>query len=304
MLEKDLKINWLEIVPKLTAFIKEKMEELNREGIILGISGGLDSAVLASLCQKAVGKDRVLGLILPERDSSPETLNDAKEIANFLAIKTLVKNIAPKIKSFGAYRILPTRYLPRATKHKLVQKLYHYYNKKTGKTAFEAGLLGSKGSLHAQWLNRINAYYRIKHRVRMVYLYYLAELRNLLVASSANKTEWQVGFFVKGGCDGVGDIMPLLPFYKTQIRELAKYLKLPKKILEKPPSPDIMPGITDEFAIGIPFEKLDLILLGLEKKMPFEEIANEVETEISQVEYTASLFKKSEHFRKVFVPEI
>jgi len=99
----------------------------------------------------------------------------------------------------------------------------------------------------------------------MVLLYLNGELENRLVVGAANKTEYRIGFFVKHGCDDDADIMPILGLYKTQVRELARYLNVPADIREKPPSPDIIPGITDEEAIGIPYEELDLTLMAIEK---------------------------------------
>jgi len=302
-LKEKLAINPEKICPKLESFIKEKMDLLKRDGVILGVSGGLDSAVTASLCVRAVGKDKVLALIIPERDSASETKTDAIMVAKNLGIKYQYEDLTPKLKMFSIYQLLPSEFIPRIWRGKTVRRFYELYTKKAGESPFQSGLLGSKGLPYADWLNKSNAYYRIKHRMRMVILYWQAELKNLLYTSCANNTEWLTGFFVKFGCDGAGDIMPLLPFYKTQVRELAKYLKVPKKIQEKIPSPDIMAGITDEYAMGISYDKLDLILVGLESKMNFKDIAKEASISTELVEYVNDLYKKSDHFRKVYVPE-
>jgi NAD+ synthase len=123
-----------------------------------------------------------------------------------------------------------------------------------------------------------------------------------LVAGAANKSEYQIGYFVKHGCDDATDIMPLLNLYKTQVRELARYLDIPSRIIEKPPSPDILPGIIDEEAIGIPYEKLDLILLALDKGWEIVEIAQALEIEEKEVRDVKNLIQKSEHMRKLYVP--
>jgi NAD+ synthase len=136
----------------------------------------------------------------------------------------------------------------------------------------------------------------------MVLVYLYGELENKLVAGAANKSEYQIGYFVKHGCDDATDIMPLLNLYKTQVRELARYLSIPSRIIEKPPSPDILPGIIDEEAIGISYEKLDLILLAFEKGWGSAEIAQVLEIEEKKVRDVKDLTQKSEHMRKLYVP--
>ena len=136
----------------------------------------------------------------------------------------------------------------------------------------------------------------------MVLLYLHGELEDRLIVGAANKSEYQIGYFVKHGCDDATDIMPLLNLYKTQVRELARYLNIPSRIIEKPPSPDIIPGIIDEEAIGIPYEKLDLILLALEKGWEIPEIAKALGMEEKRVVYVKNLIQKSEHMRKIYAP--
>ena len=117
----------------------------------------------------------------------------------------------------------------------------------------------------------------------MILLYLYGELENKLVVGAANKSEYKIGFFVKHGCDDAVDIMPLLNLYKTQVRELARYLKIPSRIIKKPPSPDIIPGICDEEAIKISYEKMDLILLALEKGWEINDIAKVLAIEKDKV---------------------
>lgn len=303
-LKEKLQIDPEKIVPKLTALIKEKTENLKRDGVIFGLSGGVDSAVICALCVKAVEKEKCLALLMPEKDSAKETKKDAEMVAKHFSVKTHFEDISPKLAQFGIYKLLPGRHLPKRWKEKAVPKFYEYYQKKTGKTVFETGLLGTKDNPYQKWLDRSAAYYRIKHRLRMINMYYQAELRNLLYVSSANNTEWLTGFFVKWGVDGVGDVAPLLPFYKTQVWKLAHALKIPKNITEKTPSPDIMPGITDEYALGISYEKLDLVLVGLEQKMTSHDIAKEALVDEKTVEYVRELNRSSGHMREVFVPTL
>ena len=138
----------------------------------------------------------------------------------------------------------------------------------------------------------------------MLLLYLYAELENGLVVGAANKSEYRIGYFVKHGCDDASDIMPLLNLYKTQVRELAQYLNIPARIIEKPPSPDMMPGLTDdEEVIGISYEKMDLILMALEKGWELSDIAKTLEIKEDKVFYIKNMMQKSEHMRKIFIPE-
>ncbi|MDI3473747.1 MAG: synthase [Candidatus Woesearchaeota archaeon] len=136
----------------------------------------------------------------------------------------------------------------------------------------------------------------------MVLLHLYGELENRLIVGAANKTEYKIGFFVKHGCDDAADIMPIINLYKTQVRELAKYLKIPSKILEKAPSPDILPGLNDEETIGLSYESLDMILLALEKGWQSSEISDSLQIDNKKVEYVKNLIKKSEHMRQVYSP--
>ena len=117
-----------------------------------------------------------------------------------------------------------------------------------------------------------------------------------MVVGTVNKTEFLTGFFVQYG-DSAADITPLLPLYKTQVRQLAKFLHIPDRIINKTPSPDLILGITDEFAMGLPYEKLDLILLGLDMNMATKDITAKTGAKSKTIEYVKELTKRSEHMR-------
>jgi NAD+ synthase len=304
-LKSQMKIEPESLSLSLENFIKEHVEKLEREGVILGLSGGIDSAVLATLCKRAVGPDKTLALIMPEKDSKKEHVKDALNFAKELGIKTKLINITPYLKKLEVYKLAPLSRVPFTGKLRgyLIKKAYHYYERKTGETPFSAAMTGLRNKEFSSFISKRNAYYRIKHRMRMVLLYLHGEVENRLVAGAANKSEYLIGYFVKHGCDDATDIMPLLSLYKTQVRELARYLKVPSKIIEKPPSPDILPGIIDEEAIGISYEKLDLILLALGKGWEIDAIAKALEMEEKRAIYAKNLVQKSEHMRKNYTPE-
>jgi NAD+ synthase len=289
----------------LENFIREYMERLEREGVILGLSGGIDSAVVAALCKRAVGSGKTLALIMPEKDSEEEHVKDALNFAKELSIETKLIDITPYLKRLGVYKLAPLNKIPFLGKLRapLIKRAYQFYKRRTGETPFSASILGFRDKEFSNFLKKRNAYYRSKHRLRMLLLYLYGELENKLVVGAANKSEYQIGYFVKHGCDDATDIMPLLNLYKTQVRDLALYLKIPPKIIEKPPSPDILPGINDEEAIGISYERLDLILLALEKGLDSPETAKFLKIGEKECECVKTLMQKSEHMRKIYAPK-
>ena len=290
----ELKIDAEKVAEQAVDFIKDKVKAFRRNGVIFGLSGGLDSSCIAGLCARAIDKERILGLIMPERDSSPSSSEDAEKVAEVFDIKTLTIDLTPILEKFGLYELLP---IPEGLlNHKLWTAIakgsYRVFPKSI--SPFVGGLLGTKRS----WLRLVEAYYRIKHRVRMVNLYYYAERNNYLVVGTSNKTESMTGLFVKYG-DGAADIMPIASLYKTQVRALAEYLGVPKVIIEKKPTPDLIPGMTDELVLGLPYEKIDLILLGLEKGMDAYAIAKELNIRRGAIEYIKKLNRLSSHMRRM-----
>ena len=282
--------------------ISNCLTKLDRDGIVLGLSGGIDSAVVATLCKRSVGADKILLLIMPERDSNKQNIKDAIELASSLGIRYKIINITPLIKKFGLYRYFFLNKLPiwGNLRTKISKMCHNYHKKKTGFTPFESSLTGIKQSKFSKYLRGANAYYRIKHRIRMLLLYKYADLENKLVVGAANKSELMTGFFVKHGCDHATDIMPILSLYKTQVKELANHLNIPKHFISKSPSPDIVPGITDEEAMDISYDQLDKILYLLEQKTTKEKIAQQLNINSKKILHVENLIKKSEHMRKLY----
>ncbi len=303
-LRSRMRIDTEELSLALQTFVREHMEKLQRDGVVLGLSGGLDSSVVAALCARAVGPKKTLALMMPERDSERSHIGDALELAKKLNIDTRMVDLARYLRRLGVYRLAPVSGIPLMNKLRafLTRRGSRYFERKTGETPFSASLLGMKDTQFSTILKRANAYYRIKHRMRMVLLYLWAERENRLVVGAANRTEALIGYFVKHGCDHAADIMPILHLYKTQVRELARHLDMPSRIIEKPPSPDIIPGVLDEEAIGISYERLDLILLGLETGWQPPEIAGALDLEVTDVARVKSLMEKSAHMRTIYSP--
>ncbi len=238
-------------------FIRQTVNQFHFNGCLIGISGGIDSAVVGSLCCEAVGKENVLGLLLPERDSSKRTLKESKLVCEHLGISYKIRNISNIIRKTGVYSLKPpTRFIPRTIQEKYVkskwQELAHQ----------DTFIEDLEGIGNQEFLDGL-AFYRIKHRIRMCLFYMEAERKNFAVMGTTNKTELLTGFYVKWGDDST-DIEPIMHLYKTQVYELAHTLKLPNIIINKAPSPDLIPGITDEFALKISYIDLDRILRKME----------------------------------------
>ena len=304
-LKAAMKIEPEKVALSLENFIREYTEKLEREGVILGLSGGIDSAVIAALCVRALGSKKTFTLIMPEKDSKKEHTRDALNFARELNIEVKLVDITPYLEKLGVYELFPLDKLLSLGKLKgaLVRKAYHFYERKTGKLPFLESLSGFKDKEFNSYLAKGNAYYRVKHRLRMILLYLYAELENRLVVGAGNKSEYKIGYFVKHGCDDATDIMPLLNLYKTQVRELACYLNIPARIIEKPPSPDVMPGLADdEEVLRISYEKMDLILLALEKGWKLADIVKTLGIEEDEAIYLKNMMQKSEHMRKIYTP--
>ncbi len=282
-------------VEDLKRFIKTEVERQNKDGVVIGISGGIDSAVCAYLAVNALGKNQVLGLILSERDTNPQSLEDALLVCQALAIDYKKIDMTKVLTKIGIYRLVSALggLVPYRIKANYARKRLQKLQELTGGDAYQQNLLGFK----QPELRKTTAYYRTKNRLRLLYLYYYAELKNLLVVGTTNRTEYLIGFFVKYG-DGAADIMPLLNLYKTQVWELAKFLSVPKRIIEKVPSPDLIPGLNDEEIIGLNYLELDLILLGYDSGQSSEAINKSTGIPVEKVEYVLKLIRNSESFRQ------
>lgn len=240
---------------RIEKFIKRTIETYNFKGAVIGVSGGVDSAVVLALLTRTIEKENIFALILPERDSSKESVRDAKLVCNHFGVNYKIFSITGALRKLGAYSLFPPAlFIPESIKISYSKKRWERYQdpyimdlKNEGDELFLKGL----------------AYYRIKHRVRMCKLYMEAEKRGYCLVGTTNKTELALGLYVKWGDDAV-DIEPIKHLYKTQVFELAKHLGVPEKIINKKPTPDLIPGINDEDAFGIEYSKLDKILFSIE----------------------------------------
>lgn len=284
----------------IETFIIDKLYELKRDGAILGVSGGVDSALTADLLTRALGPERVHALYLPERDSSPSSKPDALITIDRLNIQSREIDLTPILSKVGIYTQVPLQFLgTHKIKETIVRQQHQHQAKILGEQPFLAGLVGTRDlGEQKKVIDTGNAFARIKHRMRMVLLYYYAELQNLMVVGTTNRSEAMTGFVVKWG-DNIADIEPIVPLYKTQVFQLAEYLGIDERIRSKAPSPDLIPGIVDEYALGIDYLTLDNILWGIDHNMNTTQMIETYQVTQGQVDHVRELIKRSQHLRQL-----
>ena len=268
---------------------------LARRGAIVGISGGIDSSVTLALASKAFGPDRVLGVLLPEKDSSPESKDLAMELADRFKVKTVVEDITGALEGFGCYqrrdravKNVFENYDPNVHKFKIGIKQNSLHSNMP--PSFSVTILHDDGSEESRLLPlkeylQIVASSNFKQRSRMSMLYYHAERLHYAVVGTPNKHEVEQGFFVKYG-DGGADVMPIAQLYKTQVYQIAKYLDVPKGIINRVPTTDTYAAeqTQEEFFFRVPFDILDRVWFGWEQGRPSKQSAEAIELTEENVE--------------------
>lgn len=279
-IREGLRIDAPQVAKDIEKFILSEVNRLGKRGVVLGLSGGLDSSACAYLCVHALGRDRVLTYILPERDSDPQSIIDAELVAQALGLKATHIDISPMLANLGVYDLIPKEL---AGDRNLIERGVRWITRLLfTSSVFSEGialLYNTRKNFLLRltrrfvWkpLSSIQAFVIAKVRQRMVTLYFHAMVNNCLVVGTTDRSEWSVGFYDPYG-DGVSDVQLLRHLYKTQIRELAKYLGVPASIINKPSSADLAAGLPNEIAIGLTYEKLDAILWGMNHELAEKEI--------------------------------
>jgi NAD+ synthase len=245
------------------------------------MSGGIDSSVCAALTASALGTSRVIGLLLPERDSSDSSTNRGRLLAEHLGIEYRMHDIAPTLEAIGCYaerdaaiREVFAEFGP-GWKQKIVicggtAGQFNYFNLVVQSPD---GVTSERRLPHAQYL-RIVASTNYKQRIRKTIEYFHADRLNYAVVGTPNRLEYDQGFFVKNG-DGSADLKPIAHLYKTQVYEMARHLGLPAEICAAVPTTDTysLPQGQDEFYFALPFQQMDLALWAYEHGVPASQLA-------------------------------
>lgn len=292
-----------EMVKKLR---EDVLHTLKRNGAVLGISGGIDSSVCLVLAARAFGPEKVLGIMMPEKDSSPDSEVLAKELADMFGVKAIKEEITSALSGFRCYerrdeavkRVFP-EYDPLTYKMKIGVRQSGLFNNLP--PLFSLTIIDSHGKQKDQ-LFSTNDYLQIvaasnyKQRARMSMVYYHAETLYYAVIGTPNKHEQEQGFFVKYG-DGAGDVMPIGNLYKTQVYQLAEYLGIPKDIIDRTPTTDTYSAeqTQEEFFYQLPFNLMDRYWYGFENGYSPKEVAEVMGETEQRVE---ALFRNFERKRK------
>lgn len=281
---KDVEKEVERIVSKLK---NDLPHTLQRKGVVVGISGGIDSSVCLALSVKAFGADKVIGILLPEKDSNDESKELALMLANKFGIQTIEENITKALDGFGCYRrrdeavkVVFPEYNPNDYNMKI--SLNGEQIKKNLPPLFSLTIVDKSGQSRSKIIPvkeylQIVAASNFKQRCRMSMLYYHAERLHYAVIGTPNKHEIDQGFFVKHG-DGGADILPIAHLYKTQVYQLAEFLGVPKDIISRTPTSDTYSAeqTQQEFFFQLPFHEMDLIWFGYENGYDPESIAKEL----------------------------
>ncbi len=280
-------------------------KNLQRRGGIVGISGGIDSSVVLALSAKALGSNNILGIMLPEQDSSNDSKMLAEKLAAKFGINTLVEDITKALDGFNCYqrrdeaisRVIPD-FDPKEDKAKIEIKQDITSNLPP---AFSITVIKQRDEVVSKLLPvkeylQIVASTNFKQRSRMAMLYYHAERLHYAVIGTPNKHEVEQGFFVKYG-DGGADVMPIAQLYKTQVYQLAKHLGVPQEIIDRTPTTDTYTAeqTQEDFFYQMPFKSMDLIWYGWENNYSLQEVGKVMDKSTQEIE---NIYKNFERKRK------
>jgi NAD+ synthase len=268
------------------------LKHLRRKGVVLGLSGGVDSSVVAALAVRAFGPSGVLALFMPEQDSDPDSLRLGRQVADWLGIQTALEDITPMLIAAGCYR----------RRDEYIRRLFPDYGpgwrskvvlrKARGTAGYNVFHLVVRGPHGEEQEARmppevylgIVATTNMKQRTRKQLEYYHADRLQYAVAGTPNRLEYDQGFFVKNG-DGAADVKPIAHLYKSQVYQLAAYLGVPEEIRTRAPTTDTysLAQTQEEFFFGISLATLDMCMYALDHGIAAEAVAPAVGLTTEQV---------------------
>lgn len=291
-LRRTLRLDDAAEVDKITKRLRSVLRDhLRRRGLVVAMSGGIDSSVCAALAVASVGRERVFGLLLPERDSSSNSTRRGKLLAEHLEIKYLSVDITPTLEALGCYR-----WRDEAIKATFPDYADGWKNKividggaRGGVNFFRLVVRNVEGETFSKRLDRSNylqivAATNFKQRVRKTLEYFHADRLNYAVVGTPNRLEYDQGFFVKNG-DGSADVKPIAHLYKSQVYALAEHLGLPPDIRDATPTTDTYSLVQsqDEFYFSLPYAQMDLAMLAYNHGVTADEAAPQLGLTAEQV---------------------
>lgn len=293
-IEEQLRIDPEHVLDRISQRLRHLLSRvLNRRGLVVAISGGVDSAVCAAIAAQAIGPNRVFGLLLPERDSSPTSLARGRMLVSQLDIAHEVFDITPALEAVGCYQrrdetirdIFPAYDSGWKNKIVIAGGQHGRFN------FFQLVVQDPDGNILEKRLDlthylNIVAATNYKQRVRKTVEYHHADRLHYAVVGTPNRLEYELGFFVKNG-DGAADIKPIAHLFKTQVYALAHYLRLPEEICHAAPSTDTysMAQGQDEFYFTLPYDKMDVALFAYDKGYPAISLMDELGLTREQAEF-------------------
>lgn len=292
-----LNLDYAAELERIKTSIQQALKDnIKRQGLVVALSGGIDSSTVAALCVAAVGRKRVFGIHMPEKDSADETIELSTSVSNHLGIDSVKEIITPILEAVGCYRrrdeairlVIPEYDSAAGWKSKII--LPSVTGSKTLRLYSIIALSPDgreiKKRLTPKAYLGIVAATNFKQRTRKMMEYYHADRLNYAVTGTPNRLEYDQGFFVKGG-DGLADIKPIAHLYKSQVYAMARYLGLPKDVCNRPPTTDTysMPQSQEEFYFSLPYDKMDLCLYGINNGFTPQQVAPALGLNPEQVQW-------------------
>jgi NAD+ synthase len=274
----------------VTTLRRQILKDLRRRGVVIGLSGGVDSSVVAALCVRALGPNKVLGVMMPEQDNDPDSLRLGSQVAEQLRIASVVEDITPILAGAGCYR----------RRDEQIRRVFPEYGpgyrckiavRKAGGYNVSYLVIQAPGGELREARMPIDVYLGVvaatnmKQRTRKQIEYYHADRLNYVVAGTPNRLEYDQGFFVKNG-DGSADVKPIAHLYKSQVYQLADHLGVLDEIRARTPTTDTysLAQTQEEFYFGIPLAKLDLCVYALDHGVSAADAAPALGLAAAQVE--------------------